>query len=441
MLARGSKDKKTVKFNNLTSFKTAALLPIVAALLAACGTSSNIKEGSEFGFEADVAEPAPMAAAEPAPAEDDFKVTINPNKVTAFAKAAVKRKVVSIRDGAPTSYQVKKGDTLWDISKKFLAEPWLWPEVWYFNPQIANPHLIYPGDTLVMSYVGNKPQIRVLRPGEKTLSGVNAQVSSFEVPSKVVKLSPRVRTQSIDAAIPMIPINAISSFLSSSRVLTAEELRGLPVIVGSLDKHLISGPDTTVYALNVPDSDDVRYSIVRKGRVFKHHKTKEILGYEALEIGDAKLISKTNAQGVSNLIVKNNVREVLKHDMLAGPDVNTIVANFLPSAPAVEVRGEIIALHNAISNVASNQIVIMDVGSRDGLEVGNVLAIDQTGEAVREKLPNNTRSQKIQFPDVQAGLALVFRVYDRVSYGLIVDSHRSIHMNDKVRNPQISKDF
>lgn len=434
MLARGSKDKKTVKFNNLTSFKTAALLPIVAALLSACG-SSNVKEGSEFGFEAEAVESVPVVAVEAAPVEEEFKVKVN------AAKAVEKPKIIAIRDGAPSRYQVKKGDTLWDISKKFLAEPWLWPEVWYFNPQIVNPHLIYPGDTLVMSYVGNKPQIRVLRPGQQALSGVNAQVTGYDVPSKVVKLSPRVRSEPIDAAIPTVPINAISSFLNSSRVLTEEELNSLPTIIGSLDNHLISGPNTTVYVESLPEEDVARYSIVRKGRVFKHHETQEILGYEALEIGDAKLTSKANADGLSSLVVGNNIREVLKQDMLAGPDAHTIVSSFLPSAPEVEVQGEIIALHNAIANVASNQVVIIDVGSRDGLEVGNVMAIDQSGAIVREKLPGSTRSKEIQLPDVQAGLALIFRVYDRVSYGLIVDSSRAIHVTDKVRNPQISKDF
>ena len=434
MLARGSKDKKTVKFNNLTRFKTAALLPIVAALLSACGSSANVKQGGEFGFGAETTDIAPVAAAA-TPAIEEFEVKVN------AAKVLPKPKVVSIRDGAPSQYLVKKGDTLWDISKKFLSEPWLWPEVWYFNPQIVNPHLIYPGDTLVMSYVGNKPQIRVLRPGQQVLSGVNAEISGFDVPNKVVKLSPRVRKESIDSAIPTIPINAISSFLSSSRVITEEELTGLPTIVGSLDNHLISGPNTTVYAVDVPENDDARYNIVRKGRVFKHHKTQEILGYEALEIGEAKLISKENESGLSSLVVSNNIREVLKKDMLAGPDTNTIASSFLPSAPKVEVQGQIIALHNAIANVASNQVVIIDVGSRDGLEMGNVMAIDQSGAIVREKLPGDTRSREIQLPDVQSGLALIFRVYDRVSYGLIVDSSRTIHVSDKVRNPQISKDF
>ncbi len=434
MLARGSKDKKTVKFNNLTRFKTAALLPIVAALLSACGSSANVKQGGEFGFGAETTDIAPVAAAA-TPAIEEFEVKVN------AAKVLPKPKVVSIRDGAPSQYLVKKGDTLWDISKKFLSEPWLWPEVWYFNPQIVNPHLIYPGDTLVMSYVGNKPQIRVLRPGQQVLSGVNAEISGFDVPNKVVKLSPRIRGERIESAIPTIPLNSISAFLDSSRVMTEEELEALPIIIGSLDNHLVSGPDTTVYAVNVPESDDTRYSVVRKGRVFKHHKTQELLGYEVLEIGDAKLTSKANIDGISNFVVNKNIREVLKKDMLAGPDTNSINSSFLPSSPAVEVSGEIIALHNAISNVARNQIIIIDIGSRDGLEIGNVLAIDQAGAIVREKLPGSTRSKKIQLPSVKAGLALIFRVYDRVSYGLIVDSSRTIHVSDKVRNPQISKDF
>lgn len=433
MLARGSNHKKTAKFKGLPSMKTTALLPIVAALVAACGSSGGVKENEEFGFN-DETEPQ---------AVEEVVVQAAPKEAMQVEVAAPppQPKVIAIRDGAPSRYTVKRGDTLWDISKTFLAEPWLWPEVWYFNPQIVNPHLIYPGDTLVMSYVGNRPQIRVERDSQGRVVNNVAQVGGYDTPTKVVKLSPRVRTEPIEAAIPTVPINAISSFLSSSRVLTLEELETAPTIVGTLDNHLVSGPDTVVYAVNLPNDDETRYEVMRKGRVFRHHQTDEILGYEALEIGEAKLTEQVNKDGLATFMLEKNKREVLKGDLLATFNASDITTSFLPSPPEVGVSGRIIALHNAIANVARNQVVIVDIGSRDGLKAGNVLAIDQTGEVVREKIPGSERRRNIQLPDVRAGLALVFRVFDRVSYALIVDSTRTIHNGDKVRNPEISKDI
>ncbi len=426
MSTRGSNDKKTAKFNGLSALKTATLLPIVAALLSACaGAGGKQTADNTLSF----AETPPPAEAQ----ADDFQVVVNPPR-SQPSEAPPVATTITLRDGAPERYTVRKGDTLWDIAKTFLNEPWLWPEVWYFNPQIVNPHLIYPGDTLVMSYIGNRPQIRLQRNGD----GAPARVLSE--PSRTVKLSPQIRQESIDAAIPTVSISAISSFLESSRIVTAEELSELPHIVGTLDNHMIAGPGNTIYAVNVPDNK-LRFDIIRKGRAFKHHTTGEILGYEALELGKAKLTTGASADGVSSLMITQGRRAVLKYDLLGKSQAAQMNAHFSPSAPAVEVDAEIIALHNAIANVAQNQVIIIDSGSRDGLVVGNVLAIDQAGASVRQKVPGSERSSQVRLPDIRAGLALVFQVYDRLSYALIVDSERAIRVGDKARSPKISQDL
>lgn len=438
MLARGIRIKKTAKFNSLSAIKTVALVSSVAVLASACSSSGDKKDDATFGFEeqTDAVDTAPAVVAEPVPVAE---ASAEPEP-----EPAPEPKVIKIRDTAPERYVVKRGDTLWDISKLYLESPWLWPELWYFNPQIANPHLIYPGDTLIMSYIGGRPQLSVARGEQPSIQGdiiSDATDGNYPAPDKVVKIKPRIRRESLQEAIPTIPLNAIQAFLNSSRVLTKDQLEELPSIVGSLDNHLVSGINHTVYADKVEDSNNLRYEILRTGRTFLHPETGELLGYEALEIGEAKLV-KHNAEGsLSTFLISKSTREVLNGDLLVPADASQTSFNFIPHQPEVEVDGQVIALHNAISNVATNEVVIINLGQRDGLEVGNVLAIDQAGAIVRQRLPGTVRSKEIQLPQVRAGLALVFRTFDRVSYALIVDSSRAIHTGDKVRNPEIATDL
>ncbi|MGM0564715.1 MAG: LysM peptidoglycan-binding domain-containing protein [Pseudomonadota bacterium] len=343
--------------------------------------------------------------------------------------------MLRIRDDAPERYTVKKGDTLWDLANQYLENPWQWPELWYFNPQIVNPHLIYPGDVLVMSYIGDRPQLRTVR-------GKDGKIAyQPESSDKVTKMEPRVRSMSIDQAIPSVSLSAIGPFLASARVLTREQIEEMPRIVGSLDNRLISASDTKIYARDVEKSDNQRYQILRPGRVFTDPDSGEVLGYEAIEVGEARLVEFEANGELSTFQITQSKREVLNSDRLMPAEGGSRIYSFIPAAPEVSVEGEIIGLHNAISNIATNEVFIVNLGARDGVEAGNVVAIDQAGAIVRERIPGTIRNRRVQLPKVRAGLGMVFRVFDRVSYVLIVDSNRAINVGDQIRNPEIARDY
>ncbi|EDY87314.1 peptidoglycan-binding LysM [gamma proteobacterium HTCC5015] len=433
MFASGNRNKKPAKFNGLNQIGKAALgasLGVsVAVLLAACSSSGQVQESEEFSF----SDGQDAAAYEPAETTEAQSVD---QETEVVVREPPRPEIIKIRDSAPERYTVQKGDTLWDLASQYLENPWQWPELWYFNPQIVNPHLIYPGDVLVMSYVGNRPQLRVVR-GEDGAISYEEKVSD-----KVTSLKPRVRAMSIDEAIPTLSMASIGPFLSSSHVLTKEQLDNLPRIIGSLDNRLISATGTKVYARGVEDDQNQRFEIVRLGRTFTTPGSTDILGREALEIGKARLEAFEVDGELSTFSLGSVKREVLTGDLLLPiNNSETTKYNFVPKAPEVEVTGEIIALHNAISNVATNEVFIINKGARDGVEHGNVLAIDQSGAIIREPVPGSTRSRLVQLPKVQAGLGMVFRVFDRVSYVLIVDSSRAIHVGDTVRNPELAKDY
>lgn len=392
--------------------KTATPGVILAVLISAC-SGQSVKEGNDFGYSED--EPLPD--------------TTEPRERAEAAERVPVR--IALREDVPDRYVVKKGDTLWDISALFLRDPWLWPEIWYFNPQIDNPHLIYPGDILTLVYVDGKPQLRLTREGA-------ASVAHPAPPAGIdtVKLSPQVRASDLKQAIPTIPMDVIGPFLIKPRVVSKAELETAPYIVSSLDRHLINASGNTVYARNLKSEGDVRYNIFRPGRVFTDPKTGKVLGYESTLVSEAKLVQ---AGDPATLILTRSLRETLNGDRILPAESGKISHNFIPKAPEIEVEGQIIALVDAISHAAQRQIVVINLGERQGMEPGTVLAIEQTGGEIRDPYARKVNST-ITLPNTRAGLLMVFRVFDQVSYGLILDSTRTVHTNDIVRNPAPSAD-
>lgn len=342
---------------------------------------------------------------------------------------------IRLRPNAPARYVVKKGDTLWDISTLYLQQPWLWPELWYFNPQIQNPHLIYPGDVLSLSYVNGRPQVSINgSEGEQVVTEYTDSSGKG-----VKKLSPKIYRRTLGEAIPTIPFGAIAPFMESSRIVGKDAFDGLPVLVGSLDNRVMAGPGTVIYVQGVKDKNLSRYDIVRKGRAFKHYRTGEVLGYEAVRIGKADLTKVANQNDLSTFVVSSSRREALRYDLLMEPGKEGVNSNMMPSVPKNPVKGSVIALHNAIAKVGTNQVIIVDLGIKDGIQVGNVLSLDQKGSIVRKRIEGSTRSQDIELPEVNAGMGLVFKVYEGLSYVLIVDSTRAINVGDIVRSPEFSE--
>ncbi|WP_127478716.1 LysM peptidoglycan-binding domain-containing protein [Sulfurivermis fontis] len=326
-----------------------------------------------------------------------------------------------VKPDAPQQYVVVKGDTLWDISSRFLEDPWRWPELWDSNPQIENPHLIYPGDILILAYKDGRPIIQIHRGGK---------ISTTAPGRPEVRLSPKVRVEGLDRPIPTIPMDAIRPFLSRPRVVTQEELEAAPYIVSSVDRHLVAGPGHRIYVRGLSDANLTEYMVVRPGDVYRNPEDRDdILGYEAIHLGDAQL---KDFDDVSTLQINKATREILNGDRLLPMNDALSDTSFLPRAPKDKVRGQIIAVPGGVALIGQFQVVAINLGQNDGMEPGHVLAVYQRGETVRDARRDN---ELVKMPDEHAGTLMVFRTFARVSYGLVLKATRTMHVNDFVTNP------
>lgn len=329
-----------------------------------------------------------------------------------LATAAYADQVV-LKDGHPDRYVVVKGDTLWDISERFLDSPWLWPEVWYVNPQIENPHLIYPGDVISLVYVDGKPQLRVQR-GKGTF-----------------KLSPKARVERLDTAIPTIPIDAIQQFLTQPLVADQSTLKNAAYVVSSADEHLIVGAGDRIYVRGLKADQGDRYHIFRPGDAYTDPQSGEILGYEALYLGDA------NSQKFGDpatLKLTRTTREINIGDRVMPMTQEDVYAYFSPHSPDQEVDGTIISVVDGVSQIGQYQVVVVNRGKREGVDVGTVFEIYQTGDIIADQVTKE-RDAAVKLPDEKAGLLMVFRTFDKVSFALIMKASSALHVGDRIRTP------
>ncbi len=317
---------------------------------------------------------------------------------------------VKLNPSHPDRYVVVKGDTLWDISARFLQTPWRWPDIWQANEQIANPHLIYPGDIIELSFIDGVPRLTLKR-GDG-------------------KLSPSIRRSSLDDAIPAIPIDAIAPFLNNPRVMTQEEYDSAPYIVAFDDEHILGSPGYKAYVRSFLDGIDDGYTIVRQGEEYLDGETGESLGFESIYIAESAVTLKGDP---ATVMLSKSTREVRKGDRLLPALEGPIMQNYFPHAPESEIKGRIVGVVDGVSKVARYDVVVIDRGLQDGVEVGHVLQIDRAGETVRDVVAGG--GKEVTLPDEKAGVLMVFRAFERVSYALIMESKRVIHRHDVVRTP------
>lgn len=342
----------------------------------------------------------------------------------------------------PDRYVVVKGDTLWDISKRFLRDPWLWPSVWHVNPDIRNPHLIYPGDVIVMHIVdGRVTKITTakypnVRPPKITPpTGQKKQKPLVRIKSglKMVRLSPSSRISGINKAISTIPMNAIRPFLDRPRVVTEDELDDAPYIVSSYEEHLISSKGNRIYALNLEEPRS-SYNIVRPGKEYVDPESGDVLGFEAIYLADASLIKEGEYSGEpATLAITNSLREVLNNDVLIPHEEHEEMFQFTPRSPKKEVKGQIMSVFNGVSQIGQYMVVVLNRGKEDGLEPGHVLAVLQKGATVYDS--NALIFSQVDLPDERAGIMMVFKTYENLSYALIMEASRAMHVNDRFENP------
>ena len=324
---------------------------------------------------------------------------------------AVNVTAADLKQGHPEVYQVKKGDTLWDISSTFLNDPWVWPELWQANPQIANPHLIYPGDRIKLIYIDGKPAFALDR-GTRT-----------------VKLSPNVRSEPLDTVIPAIPLQHIQSFLVNNRVLTEEEINRSPYILAGDDQHIVMGAGDYIFGRGDWSEPHQNYGVYRRGTVYVDPKTKEVLGIAALDLGSARYENAENDVATLKLITSRE--DIRPGDRLMPTEERKVDSVFYPRSPAMPVSGQIIHVFSGVRNVSQYDVVVLNLGDRDGISIGDVLAVYSQGETVRDRVTK----ELVKLPERRRGMLMVFRSFEKVSYGLILRSETPLKVLDTVKNP------
>lgn len=349
---------------------------------------------------------------------------------------------VALTPDHPDRYVVQKGDTLWDISKRFLKDPWRWASVWTINEQVKNPHLIYPGDVILLTYVDGKPQLSVAR--EEKVAPAPAGVEELavtpttaieepagETPTgmNVVKLRPRAHAESITSAIPTISPEAIVPFLTEPLAVGRSELGQAGYVTIGLDDRLALGNGSQFYARGLKkNSSDEYYQIFRQGAALKHPDTGEILAYEAQFLGDAKVLESGDP---AKLLVTRVKQEIIPTDRLLKTPEKAALPYYFPRAPEKNVDGRILAAVNGLREFGPNTIVAISLGKREGMEEGHVLRIMR--HVGLSKDPVTKRMYKL--PDEETGLLMIFRVFDKVSYALIMNATQPVHIHDALRTP------
>jgi len=327
----------------------------------------------------------------------------------------------------PETYIVQEGDTLWDISTVFLRDPWFWPEIWFKNPQVEDPHLIYPGDTLAIIYIGGERRVQILNRGED-----GSVVSQTSQGLRIVKVNPRVRSQPIDATIASIPIDALRHLLERPIVIDLDTLRKSAYVLSSLDDHLINSINDKLYVRKLDMSNgNGRYQIYRPDRPLFDPITDELLGYQALYVGESKLLLRGDPASIR---VTNSEREILRDDRVMPMDNTNFERDFIPRPPETDVSGEIVALLDAISQTGIYQTIAINLGQRDGLESGNILRIRRTGTDIPDPAEEDPRF-RVKLPDEQVGMAMVIRSFEKMSYALIMEADFPVTANDYVESP------
>ncbi|NKF21948.1 LysM peptidoglycan-binding domain-containing protein [Solimonas sp. C16B3] len=374
-----------------------------ALLLAACAQHPALHEQHDG-----------MALPE-APATGDAGQVAPP---VAPAPAPVQPAAASLRSDAPMHYVVKKGDTLWGIASHFLREPWQWPEIWYVNNQVANPHLIYPGDVLTLVWRDGRPMVMAT-------DGLSADTEHLE---------PRVRELPLADAIPTIPLDAIRDFLHSPRLVDAKQLRKAPYVLSFVDPHVVEGTGSLVYLQNVPDGSATRWDTVRLGQKFVDPDTGEMLGWEGTPVGSVEI---REFGKPATALITDSTRETRPGDRLIEPLDDVYTANFYPHAPDHAVGGRILSVYDGVSQIGQYQVVTLNRGTREGIDPGTVLSIEQANRTARDPYTNRL----VKLPPLFAGTLMVFKVDEKVSYALVMSAKREIHVLDLVEKPKPGEDY
>ncbi len=369
---------------------------------------------------------------------------------------------VALNPNHPKTYTVRSGDTLWEIAARFLREPWRWPDVWRANPGVKNPNRIYPGDVLTLTYENGRPRIR----SQRTADGM-----------RVVKLTPRVRVVELDQAIPTIPVNELAPFLTRPVVTDAKRIDKAPYVVGFPERHLLAGVGSRFFVRAIMDASTDRFDVLRPGRDLRDPETNENLGYLATFVAAARL---ERTGDPATLVVTQSEIEVEAGDRVRPATQGTALRSFVPHLPPRGTQGTIIAVLNGVSQIGQYDAVAINLGERDGIEIGHVFEVFKGGTEERdevgsrragwnwrnespadytfwygdwepdgwrrdwpdrnEPLPLHRRAERQSstyiVPDSKSGILMIFRTFKKVSFGIVMSASRPLHIEETVATPR-----
>jgi LysM repeat protein len=392
-------------------------LTLSVAVLAGCQTERPVT--------APVPVESPESATQGTVVGDErtaMEAAVDAGPSTAAPPSDAARSGLALNPNAPDSYVVKRGDTLWGIAKVFLRDPWYWPEIWQVNPQVQNPHLIYPGDTLRLVYVEGRPTIMLQR-------------------GDAARVLPRIRSQPLESAVTAIPYASVAAFMSKPSVLAREQIKDAPYVLATRDMHVVMADGDTLYArgFSGPVEVGTHYNVVRVGDPLRDPDDgNRIVGYDGIFTGAGHV---TRVGDPATLIMTESARETEAGDKLFVGGVD-VPLDFIPSAPKVKTDGRIIAVSDGVSIIGQYEVVVINRGAGDGLAPGNVLAVFQAGDVIPDTVNRgflNGMSRlvatKVRLPDERTGTFMVFKTFDHMSYGLIMEATNVIRVADRVENP------
>ena len=318
---------------------------------------------------------------------------------------------LKIHDNAPDSHIVVKGDTLWDISAKFFKDPWLWPKIWGLNKDtIKDPHWIYPGDVVHLDRASGTLHIGKIKKTE----------------SDNVKLSPSVHMQGSEHnAIPSISASAIEPFLSRPLIIEENGLSNSPIIVGTHEDHVLLASGDIAYAKGLSKDKGLLWQIYRPGKTLLDPDNNEVLGYEAVYLGDAEV---EEFADITTLKIVKTFKEVNKEDRLIQA-ASELTGSYVPRVPDRQIAARVISIYAGVSQAGQHSIITLNKGLRDGLENGHVLALYHKGDVTKEK------GETLTLPDIRYGLLFVFRTFDKVAYALVMRTQLPVQLLDRALTP------
>ncbi len=328
----------------------------------------------------------------------------------------------TIKADAPNRYIVKKGDTLWDISGRYLESPWRWKEIWATNKQIKNPNLIYPNDILILCVIQGQTLVGI-DTGEGC-AGIEKQLTGNVVSA--------VTVTSVANSIPAIPLTAIQHWLDRSTIVRPEDFNSTPYILASKNRNLITASGDKVYAKGVPLIVGQRYGVYREGEKYVEPKTQKVIGLEVVQVASG-MVTDVAENGVSSLQLSESYgKEVREGDRVFVELNNVIPPVFYPAPAQVSRGGMIVRVMDSITSAARGSVVAINLGTAQGAKPGDVLTVYQKGPLVRDTIDNDN---SVRLPSEESGMVMVFNSFDDISYAYVLSSELPLNVGDQLLPP------